>query len=222
MIGILIYRKEWPTPSHTHAQNSKAHFRHLTKTNRVASRRSPNDACFVVETVRKVDIAHSGQTVSEALDQLHAGVKSARRGRETVVLVVHGFGASGVGGAIKAALSTELPRLARQYGFKAYGYADKDRIPEEENVNPRSLSPGSTLLILREAQSDKESKRDFRPNFRNLRSKVTVRFQALAATQGAERCQHVERRLVSRGPGGSSYKCRRCGKTFIVPSPVSK
>jgi hypothetical protein len=176
----------------------------------------------VVEAVRKVDIAHSGQTVSEALEQLNAEVKNARRGRETVVLVVHGFGASGVGGAIKAALSTELPRLARQYGFKAYRYADKDRIPQEQNVDPRSLNPGSTLLIFREAQPDKESKRDFRPNFRNLRSKVTVRVRTLAPIEGAERCQHVERRLVSRGPGGSSYKCRRCGKTFIVTSPVSK
>jgi hypothetical protein len=168
--------------------------------------------------VRKVDIAHSGQTVSEAVDQLKAEIKSARRGRETVLLVVHGFGASGMGGAIKAALSTELPRLARQYGFKAYGYADKDRIPREQDIDPRSLNPGTTLLILREAESNKESKQDFRPNFRNLRPKVRVRVRALAPTQRAERCQHLERQLVSRGPGGSSYKCRLCGTTFVVPS----
>ena len=166
----------------------------------------------------KVDIAHSGQTVAEAMEQLKAEVKNARRGRETVVLVVHGFGASGVGGAIKAALSTELPRLARQYGFKAYGYADKDRIPREHDLDRRSLNPGSTLLIFREAHPDKESKQDFRPNFRTLRSTVRVRVRALAPTQVAERCQHVERQLVSRGPGGSRYKCRHCGKTFVVPS----
>jgi hypothetical protein len=118
--------------------------------------------------VRRVDIAHSGQTVSGALEQLEAEVKSARRDRETVLLVVHGFGASGVGGAIKAALSTELPSLARRYGFKAYGYADKDRIPREQNIDPRTLNPGSTLLIFRVAESNKE-KQDFRPNFRNLR-----------------------------------------------------
>ena len=168
--------------------------------------------------MRKVDIAHSGQTVSEAVEQLKAEITSARRGRETVLLVVHGFGASGVGGAIKAALSTELPRLASQYGFKAYGYADKDRIPREQDIDPRSLNPGSTLLIFREAESNKESKRDFRPNFRNLRPKVRVRVRALAPTQRAERCQHLERLLVSRGPGGSSYKCRLCGKRFAVPS----
>lgn len=172
-------------------------------------------ACSAAEAVRKVDIAHSGQTVSEAMGQLEVEVKNARRGQETALLVVHGFGASGVGGAIKAAFVTELPRLARQYGFVAYGYTDKHRIPRRQDVDPRSLNPGSTVLMFREAHLDKESKQDFRPNFRNLRSKVRVRVQAHAP---AERCQHVKRQLVSRGPSGSSYKCRLCGKTFEVPN----
>jgi len=130
---------------------------------------------FVADAVRKVDIAHSGQTVVEAMEQLKVEVENARRDRETVVLVVHGFGATGVGGAIKAALTTELPRLARQHGFKAYAYADKDRIPREHKVDARSLNQGSTLLIFREAQPSRDSTQDFRPNFRNLRSKVRVR-----------------------------------------------
>ncbi len=125
--------------------------------------------------MRKVDIAHSGQTVVEAMEQLQVEVKKARRDRETVLLIVHGFGASGVGGAIKAALATALPRLARQYGFKAFGYADKDRIPRAQDIDARSLNQGSTLLIFREAQPTKDSTQDFRPNFRNLRSKVRVR-----------------------------------------------
>jgi hypothetical protein len=108
------------------------------------------------------------------MEQLKAEIKSARRGRETVLLVVHGFGASGVGGSIKAALSAELPRLAKQHGFKAYGYADKDRM---QDVDARGLNRGSTLLVFREAQPDKESRHDFRPNFRNLRSKVSVRIR---------------------------------------------
>ncbi|HEX7158528.1 MAG TPA: Smr/MutS family protein [Edaphobacter sp.] len=110
--------------------------------------------------MRKVDIAHSGQTVSEAMDQLEAEVKNARRARETVLLLVHGFGASGVGGAIKAALATELPQLARNYGVKAYAYADKDRIPRQVEVDPRRLNPGSTVLIFRQAQPDKGSQHD--------------------------------------------------------------
>jgi hypothetical protein len=125
--------------------------------------------------LRRVDIAHSGQTVPEAIEQLKAEIKSARRGRENVLLVVHGFGASGVGGAIKAAVSAELPGLGRRYGFKAYGPADKDRIPRGQDVDPRVLNPGSTLLIFREVESNKESQQEFRPNFRNLRPKVRVR-----------------------------------------------
>ncbi len=109
------------------------------------------------------------------MEQLKVEVRAARRYRETVLLVVHGFGASGVGGAIKAALSAELPRLAIQYGFRAFAYADKDRIPREQNVYARSLNPGATLLIFREARTTKDSTQDFRPNFRNLRSKIRVR-----------------------------------------------
>ena len=105
------------------------------------------------------------------MEQLTVEVKSARRARETALLIVHGFGASGVGGAIKAAMSAELPRLARLYGFKAYAYADRDRISREQDIDPRSLNPGSTVLIFRETQSNKEPKQDFRPNFRNLRPK---------------------------------------------------
>ena len=129
----------------------------------------------MTDAVRKVDIAHSGQTVVEAMEQLKVEVENARRDRETVVLLVHGFGASGVGGAIKVALSRELPGLASRYGFRAYGFTDKDRIPRGQDVHARSLSRGSTLLIFRKTQSAKDSTQDFRPNFRNLRSKVKVR-----------------------------------------------
>lgn len=155
--------------------------------------------------MRRVDIAHSGQTVCEAIEQLEAEVKNARRARETALLVVHGFGASGVGGAIKAAVAAELPRLARNYGFKAYGYTDKDRIPQQVEVDPRRLNPGSTLLIFRPAQPDKESHQDFRPNFRTLRSKVRVRVRSIGSTQDGERCRHEKRQRcrVDRAAGAT-------------------
>ena len=165
--------------------------------------------------MRKVDIAHSGQTVPEALEQLKSEVDNARRARETALLVVHGFGASGAGGAIKAALETALPALAARYGFKAYGYADRERARKQVDVDVRSLNPGSTLLVFPEAKRDRESKADFRPNFRNLRSRVRVRVPARAS---AERCQHAKRQLVSRGPTRETYLCRLCGKTFVVPN----
>jgi hypothetical protein len=165
--------------------------------------------------VRKVDIAHEGQNVPEALEQLVKEIKSAQRDRERILLVVHGFGASGAGGAIKASLVAELPGLARTYGFKAY--SDKDRIPQQADLEFPRLNPGSTLLVFGRLGLDRESKSDFRSNFRNLRSRVKVRSARPAPLKPVERCLHTKRQLISGGPLGSSYKCRRCGKTFLVP-----
>jgi hypothetical protein len=120
--------------------------------------------------MRKVDIAHSGQTVSEALEQLVAAIKQAQRTGDDALLVVHGFGASGVGGAIKDAVVAELPRLERAYGFKSYSAEPGSaRIPRELNFDPRRLSRGSSLLVFRKQRVDKDSDREFRPNYRNLR-----------------------------------------------------
>ena len=166
--------------------------------------------------MRKIDIAHDGQTVSEAIEQLVKEIKSARRHGERILLVVHGFGASGAGGAIKANLATELPGLARAYGFKAY--SDRDRIPRQGGLDLPRLNSGSTVIIFGTVGLDRESKSDFRPNFRNLRSRVKVRVAAPSSPKAADRCAHIKRQLVSRGPLGSNYKCRRCGKTFLVPA----
>lgn len=152
------------------------------------------------------------------MEQLIGEIKNAHGGGDRVLLVVHGFGASGVGGAIKEALATELPGLARRYGFKAYGHADKDRLSRQQNIDARGLNAGSTLLVFPEAGVDRESKPDFRPNFRNLRSKVRVPLHPFASGQVAEGCRHGKRQLMSRGPGGSRYRCRLCGRTFLVPS----
>lgn len=166
--------------------------------------------------VRKVDIAHSGQIVSEAMDQLRREIEAAHRGGDRVLLVVHGFGASGVGGAIKGAVTAELPALARSYGFKAYGDADRERIPRQLGVDPRILNPGSTLLVFPEVGQDRESRQDFRPNFRHLRSKVRVSGDA-SATGLFQQCRHTKRKLVSRGPDGATYRCRSCGKSVFEP-----
>jgi hypothetical protein len=166
--------------------------------------------------VRKVDIAHDGQNVPEALEQLVKEIESARRDGERILLVVHGFGASGAGGAIKASLVAELPRLARAYGFKAY--SDKDRILKQAGLEFPRLNPGSTLFVFGRLGLDRESNSVFRPNFRNLRSRVKIRVAKPAPPKPIERCPHTKRQLISRGPLGSNYKCRRCGKTFLVPS----
>ncbi len=168
--------------------------------------------------MRRVDIAHSGQTVPDALEQLVSEIRNVHRGGDRVLLVVHGFGASGVGGAIKEALAAELPGLARRYGFKSYGHADKERLSRQDGIDARGLNAGSTLLVFPEVGLDRESKQDFRPNFRNLRSTVRVPVLRSASRQIAEPCRHGQRKLVARGPGGSTYRCRKCGKIFLVPS----
>ena len=165
--------------------------------------------------MRKVDIAHNHQKVAEALEQLVTEIETARRDGERFLLVVHGFGASGTGGAIKANLAAELPRLATTYGFKAY--TDNDRTPKQADLEFPRLNPGSTLLVFDRHGLDRGSKSDFRPNFRNLRSRVKVGQARPAPSKPVERCPHTKRQLVSRGPLGRNYKCRRCGKTFVVP-----
>jgi hypothetical protein len=168
------------------------------------------------EATRKVDIAHSRQTVPEAIEQLRVEIRNAQRAGEDALLVVHGYGASGVGGEIKAALATELPRLARLFNFRAYRHADVERVPESLYAHRRSLNLGSTLLVFRQIHRDRESRQDFRPSFRTLRSRVIVR----AAGSGAEpeTCRHVKRQLMFRGADGSTYECRQCGKTFLMPN----
>jgi hypothetical protein len=167
--------------------------------------------------VHKVDIAHSGQSVPEAIDQLIGAIKDAQRGGEETLLVVHGFGASGVGGLIKAAVVAELPRLARTYGFKVYGGADIARVPPELKLDGRRINQGSTLLVFRRAPSLNERERNFRPNFRHLK-RIRVPAPAAASGQKPGTCRHVDRKLLSREPSGSRYECRTCGRTFLVYS----
>ncbi|MFI5283331.1 MAG: Smr/MutS family protein [Candidatus Dormibacterales bacterium] len=167
--------------------------------------------------LRKVDIAHSGQSAPEAIDQLVGAIKNAERAGEEALLVVHGFGASGVGGIIKDAVVAELPRLARAYRFKVYGDADKARVPRELNIDPRWINQGAALLVFRSRTTNRDSERDFRPNFRNLK-RIRVPAPAAASGQKLGMCGHANRQLLSHGPSGSTYRCRSCGGTFLVYS----
>jgi hypothetical protein len=165
--------------------------------------------------MRKVDIAHSRQTVPEAMEQLGVEIKNARRVSEDALLVVHGYGASGIGGEIKAALATELPRLARLFNFRTYGYEDRDGLPAWLESYRRSLSLGSTIVAFREGARGRESRKEFRPNFRNLRTRVIVR-PSVSDAASSETCRHAKRQLMFRGPDGNTYKCRQCGETFMM------
>ncbi len=124
--------------------------------------------------MRKVDIAHSGQTVPEGMEQLKDEVRTALRRREKLLLLVHGYGASGTGGAIRASLAAELPRWAKTYRFRFYAMGD--RIPRQLQLDSLRLNKGSTLLVFADPEPDrKPTTPEFRLNFRNLRSTVRVR-----------------------------------------------
>src|SRR5690348_13412419 len=95
--------------------------------------------------MRKVDIAHSHQTVPEAMEQLKNEIRTALRRREKFLLLVHGYGASGTGGAIRASLTADLPRWAKTYGFRFYSMGD--RIPRQLDLDSLRLNQGTTLLV---------------------------------------------------------------------------
>jgi hypothetical protein len=149
------------------------------------------------------------------MEQLEREIADAQRGDDRHLLVVHGFGASGVGGAIKAALAAQLPALAKTYGFRSF--SDQDRIPKQPDFDLPRLNPGSTLLIF-----PNKSKPEFRRNFRDYRSTVKVRAGASASAKETGGCRHAKRRLLSRGPEGDTFKCRVCGKTFALPRPARR
>ena len=127
--------------------------------------------------MRTVDIAHAGQTVPEAIELLKSEVKNARRAGEDALLVIHGYGKSGAGGAIKAAVETELPRLRRVFGLSVLRDSDKGRVPEGLRLRRQDLNSGSTLLVFRDVKRYKESTGDFRLNFRDVRRRVRLRRQ---------------------------------------------
>jgi len=62
------------------------------------------------ESVRTVNIKKNQPTVEEALAQLEREITSARAAGVKVLKVIHGYGASGVGGKIRHAVRNELKR----------------------------------------------------------------------------------------------------------------
>lgn len=71
------------------------------------------------EATRKVDIAHSRQTVPEAIEQLRVEIRNAQRAGEDALLVVHGYGASGIGGEIKAVGSNRAAALGKAFQLQS-------------------------------------------------------------------------------------------------------
>lgn len=73
-----------------------------------------------VVRVQTVVLKDGNPTVQEALSRLDDELVSARRAKVRVVRLIHGYGSSGVGGAIRTAVLSRLKALKGQGIVKLY------------------------------------------------------------------------------------------------------
>jgi hypothetical protein len=71
-------------------------------------------------SIRSVNIKVGMPTVPEALARLDRALGDARSRGEAAVKIIHGYGSSGVGGKIKAAVRRELGRRKARGAIRAY------------------------------------------------------------------------------------------------------
>ena len=75
--------------------------------------------------VRIVNIERGRPTVEQARRRLRQAIEAAKRDGVAVIKVIHGYGSSGVGGALKGALRNSLRRRRKEGQIAAF-------IPGEE------------------------------------------------------------------------------------------
>ena len=63
------------------------------------------------KTIKKFNIKSGLPTVSEAIQQAKLRLSQARRSHVSIVKLVHGYGSTGVGGAIRVELRKELKNM---------------------------------------------------------------------------------------------------------------
>ena len=100
-------------------------------------------------------------TVNEAINILHREIKNAKGNKIEVLKIIHGYGSSGKGGAIKVAVIHELSRMVDEHmikrfitGEQHFEYAGKrnpllSSYPElkESWVSDRG-NPGITFVLI--------------------------------------------------------------------------
>ena len=67
-----------------------------------------------------INIEQGHPTVQQAMVKLQNGIYRARASGKPFAKIVHGYGSSGTGGAIKAAVSTELRKYIARRMIKSY------------------------------------------------------------------------------------------------------
>ena len=74
----------------------------------------------VTVRVSIVKLKENNPTVDEAMQRLSNEILAARKGNIKVIKIIHGYGSSGVGGAIKSALLYRLRGLKKDANIKSY------------------------------------------------------------------------------------------------------
>lgn len=75
-------------------------------------------------TVLTLNLEHGKPIVADALERLDREIAAARMKQVRLIRVIHGWGSSGSGGAIKAAVQVHLQSLVRKGSIRAFTPGD--------------------------------------------------------------------------------------------------
>lgn len=114
-----------------------------------------------VMVIELVNIEEGLPTVDEARRKLIEIIRNARHRNVKALKIIHGYGSSGVGGALRPALRSSLSRRKKEGLVKCFAFGEKwsplDPMSQEvlkacpELCNDRDLSranPGITIVVL--------------------------------------------------------------------------
>ncbi|HEV2021473.1 MAG TPA: Smr/MutS family protein [Terriglobales bacterium] len=81
--------------------------------------------------IKSVNIEDGMPTVEEALRRLERELSPARAAKVTALRVIHGYGSSGVGGALRVAIQLRLRELQQSGTIQEVIYGEDWRISDE-------------------------------------------------------------------------------------------
>ena len=81
--------------------------------------------------IKTVNLEDGMPTVEEARQRLDAELRAARAGKAVALRVIHGYGSSGVGGALRLAIQRRLLELRQSGEIREVIYGEDWRIGDE-------------------------------------------------------------------------------------------
>lgn len=81
--------------------------------------------------IKSVNLEEGMPTVEEARRRLEAELKTARAQKVTALRVIHGYGSSGVGGALRVAIQLRLRELQQSGEIREVIYGEDWRVSNE-------------------------------------------------------------------------------------------